>query len=167
MDPRSFCLKLSLCRLSIKLLLATENARGNFPSFLFACCSLYKIRTVCSLIMYLSPRYATVPATCDHKWLGGRDWDSEPPTCKMGQTPFLAVGGGWDGGSVSGSFSSYPKLRPPLYISNNKSGILSSIITLLLYFWACQNQAEQEKDYLQTSLEARTGRYTEKAEAID
>ena len=56
----------------------------------------------------------------------------------------------------------------PLYIINNKSDLLSPIITLLLYPPACQNQAKEERNSLkEPHLETQTGRYTEKAQAID
>lgn len=162
----SVCLPLSLSRWSAKFLPATENARGRFPYFSIFWNSLYTTWTVCPLVMDLSPRCLPVVATCYHQWVG-EVWQEWEPTARETVEPSSA---GSDAGRRSHhwSFSSYLSEGLPLYIISNKSGILSSIITRLLDFWACQNQTEEEKDYLkEISFQVQAGRHREKARAID
>ena len=55
-----------------------------------------------------------------------------------------------------------------LYAINNKADVLSPLTTLFLDFPACQNQAKEKRDSLKEILfEAQTGKYAEKAQAVD
>lgn len=110
MALRSFCLHLSLSRLSVKFLPATENARGSFPSFSIfgTICTRHELaaRWLCTwaLDSCLSSPHATTSGweRCDGA--------CEPTACEM-VGPSSAVG---DAGMEVPLLIlySYPKLRP-------------------------------------------------------
>ena len=136
MDLRSFHLKLPLSRVSIKLPLATENARGSCPSFSIIWSNLCKIWTVCFLSVHLSPR-SIVTATGYHSGGAGGWGITETGSHWVWNEPNHLLQGSVTAVTevhLADALALTLSQGLPFYTINNKNGILSSLISLLLYF---------------------------------